>query len=332
MSELSAVRAEELASLAVFAGVPPAQLTDLAAHLEPLNAPRGRVLMRQGDRALSFLIIASGEVEVLHTDSDGVTVLAALSEGLIVGEIALLRNAPRSATVTAATELYGYVGYEPAFYRLLEIPDIQEKLVATARRRLAAFITPIPVRTDDGAELFLRPVLPGDSQRVVHGQVKFSAETLYRRFLSVGTPNETLLAYLFEVDYVDHFVWVLTDGIDGPVVADARFVRDEDDPTVAEIAFTVADAYQGRGIGTLLFAALVVAARADGINRFHARVLADNAPSRALLDQLGAAWEREEPGIVAATLDVPASKDLAVKLPALEQISDVARRVIEAFD
>ena len=41
MSELSAVRAEELASLAVFAGVPPAQLTDLAAHLEPLNAPRG---------------------------------------------------------------------------------------------------------------------------------------------------------------------------------------------------------------------------------------------------------------------------------------------------
>ncbi len=36
--------------------------------------------------------------------------------------------------------------------------------------------------------------------------------------------------YLFEVDYVDHFVWVLTDGVDGPVVADARFVRDEADP------------------------------------------------------------------------------------------------------
>ena len=167
---------------------------------------------------------------------------------------------------------------------------------------------------------------------MLRSQVQFSAETLYRRFLSVRTPNETLLAYLFEVDYVDHFVWVVIDGIDGPVVADARFVRDQDDPNLAEIAFTVADAYQGRGLGRLLFAALVVAARADGIKRFHARVLADNVASRALLDHLGAAWEREELGIVATTADVPAPKDLAVKLPALKQISDVARQVIEVFD
>ena len=35
------------------------------------------------------------------------------------------------------------------------------------------------------------------------------------------------MRYLFEVDYVDHFVWVMTDGVDGPVVADGRFVRDD---------------------------------------------------------------------------------------------------------
>ena len=64
--------------------------------------------------------------------------------------------------------------------------------------------------------------------------------------------------YLSQVDYVDHFVWVVTDGIDP--VADARFVRDESDPTVAEIAFTVADAYQGRGIGGFLIGALSIAA------------------------------------------------------------------------
>jgi CRP-like cAMP-binding protein len=332
VSELSPVRAEELASIAVFAGVPPAQLTELAARLEPLYVPRGQVLMRQGDRALWFLLITSGEVEVRHTDGDGRTVLAALSEGLILGEIALLRNAPRSAMVIAATELHGYVGFEPAFHRLLEIPDILEKLVHTARQRLAALITPIPLRAPDDTELFLRPVLSGDSQRVVHDQARFSPETLYRRFLSACTPNERLLAYLFDVDYVDHFVWVVTDGIDGPLVAVARFVRDEADPSVAEIAYTVADAYQGRGIGRLVVAALVVAARVDGIRRFHARVQVDNVPSRALLDRFGAAWERDEVGIVAAAVDVPAPGALPVKLPALQQITDVACQVIEAFD
>jgi GNAT superfamily N-acetyltransferase len=44
---------------------------------------------------------------------------------------------------------------------------------------------------------------------------------------------------------------------------DARFVRDESDPKIAEIAFTVADAYQGRGIGSLLISALSIAARVD---------------------------------------------------------------------
>jgi protein lysine acetyltransferase len=54
---------------------------------------------------------------------------------------------------------------------------------------------------------------------------------------------------------------VVTDGIDGPVVADARFVRDHDDLASAEIALNVADAYQGRGIGTLLLGVLAITAR-----------------------------------------------------------------------
>ena len=95
------------------------------------------------------------------------------------------------------------------------------------------------------------------------------------------------MTYLFEVDYVDHFVWVMTDGAEGPGVAGARFVRDQDDPSIAEIAFTVADAYQGRGIGAFLMGALAVAARYDGVERFSARVLPENSSMREILDGMG---------------------------------------------
>ena len=64
----------------------------------------------------------------------------------------------------------------------------------------------------------------------MHGPVQFSSETFYRRFQTTRTPTPSLMAYLFEVDYVDHFVWVLTDGADAPVVADARYVRDASAP------------------------------------------------------------------------------------------------------
>ena len=286
MADLSTVTADDLAGLPVFAGVPPAHLDDLAASLEPVRIPPGELMMRQGEPAQSFMIIASGEVEVRHTGTDGLTAVAGLSAGLIVGEIALLRNAPRTATVIAIDEVHCYVGYEEAFERLLDIPDIAEMLVRTARQRLAAFITPVPVHAGDGTGLMLRPVLPGDTERVAHGHVQFSPETLYRRFLSVRTPTEALLRYLFEVDYVDHFVWVVTDGVDGAVVADGRFVRDPDDPTVAEIAFTVSDDFRNKGVTKLFLDYLIRIAQEQGIDGFFGTILMVNKPMLHIIRSL----------------------------------------------
>lgn len=328
MTELSALRADELAALDIFKGCPAEDLMPLAASLRPLQAAAGQVLMAQGEQAVSFLLISSGTAEVTHVADDVVTVVA-VPAGTIVGEIALLRKIPRTATVTTAEPLTGWIGDTDAFARLVHIPGIMSRLVRTARQRLAAFITPIPVRVRDGTDLLLRPVLPGDLARTAQGHVQFSRETLYRRFMSPRVPSPTLMDYLFEVDYVDHFVWVMTDN-DGYPIADARFVRTEHDAVVAEIAFTVGDDYQGRGIGTFLFAALSVAARVAGIEKFSGRVLSDNLSMRTIMDHYGAFWVRDDVGIVTTVIDVPAPDDLRLDKDLTREIGHVARQVIRA--
>ncbi len=329
MAELTGAGAEELAGMDIFEGCPAEDLMSLAARLAPLRAAAGQVLMQQGEQAVSFLLISSGSAEVMHVGDDGLVIVEQALPGMIVGEIALLRNIPRTATVTTVEPLTGWIGGSDALGQMVHIPGVMQRLVRTVRQRLAAFITPIPIRFRDGTQLMLRPVLPGDSERTVHGHVHFSSETLYRRFMSARLPNQALLHYLSEVDYVDHFVWVVTDGSDP--VADARFVRDEIDRTVAEIAFTVADAYQGRGIGSFLIGALSVAAQVDGVERFTARMLSDNLPMRTIMDRHDAVWQREDVGVITTVIDVPGPRDLGFGREMADQIKQVARQVIEAM-
>lgn len=325
---MTGARVEDLAGMDVFQGCPAEGLVSLAASVQPLRAAAGQVLLRQGEPAVSFLLISSGSAEVSHVGDDGVAIIARALPGMIVGEIALLRDSPRSATVTTIEPLTGWTGGRGAFATMVHIPGVGERLLRTARQRLAAFVSPIPVRLADGTQLMLRPVLPGDRERTVHGHIQFSGETLYRRFMSARVPSPALMHYLSEVDYVDHFVWVVTDGSDP--VADARFVRDETDPTVAEIAFTVADAYQGRGVGSFLIGALSVAARVDGVERFAARMLSDNVPMRTIMDRYGAVWQREDVGVITTMIDVPGPGELSLGREMVDQINRVARQVIEA--
>lgn len=328
--QLVALRAEALAEMALFEDCSTEQLHDLATRMRPLRAERGQILMRQGEQAVSFILIQSGSAEVIHTSDDGSVVLDEVSAGVIVGEIALLRDKPRTATVTAAETLSGYIGDEKAFGVLADLPGVSERLLRTARQRLAAFVTPIPILFKDETELLLRPVLPGDSERSNHPSVQFSTETLYRRFMSTRAPSAALMEYLFQVDYIDHFVWVLVDGADGPVVADVRFVRDVDDSSAAEIAFIVADDYQGLGIGNFLMGALSISAKVGGVRRFTARLLADNLRMRAILDKFGAEYERDEPGVVLTEFDVPDSSAFGIDPPIADQIRSVTRQVLRA--
>jgi CRP-like cAMP-binding protein len=321
-------RASDLAALSVFADCFGADLYPLARELTPIHAGVGDVLMTQGDPAEFFLIIHHGRVEVSHQSEDGYSFVTDVAAGRIIGEIALLRHSPRTATVTAIEELEGWVGGDEAFDELIELPGVLAMLIRTSRQRLAAFITPIPMWLADGTRLLLRPVLPGDNERTTNGPVEFSSETLYRRFQSPRVPTAGLMRYLFEVDYVDHYVWVVTTE-SGDVVADARFVRDERDSSTAEVAFTVGDEYQGRGIGSYLMGALAVAARVAGVKHFTARVLSSNMAMRAILNKAGARWERDDLGVVITVVDVPTKVPFDRKTE--KRIEDVVRQVMRAL-
>ncbi|MGB3482006.1 MAG: GNAT family N-acetyltransferase [Mycobacterium sp.] len=321
-------RASDLAALSVFADCFGADLYPLAKELVPVSADVGETLMIQGDAADFFLIINSGRVEVSHDSDDGHSFVTDVEAGRIVGEIALLRHSPRTATVTAIEPVEGWVGNDDAFDELIELPGVLAMLIRTSRQRLAAFITPIPMTLADGTRLLLRPVLPGDSERTTNGPVEFSSETLYRRFQSPRVPTPGLMRYLFEVDYIDHYVWVVTTE-SGDVVADARFVREERDRSVAEVAFTVGDEYQGRGIGTYLMGALVVAARIAGVKKFTARVLSENLAMRAIFNHAGARWERDDLGVVTTVFDVP--DKVPFRGETKKRIEDVVRQAMRAL-
>jgi GNAT superfamily N-acetyltransferase len=67
----------------------------------------------------------------------------------------------------------------------------------------------------------------------------------------------------------------------------ARYVRDHERRDSAEIAMSVLETWQGRGVGKALLRRLAERARAEGISRFTALMLADNSPMRRLLADLG---------------------------------------------
>jgi len=137
----------------------------------------------------------------------------------------------------------------------------------------------------DGTRVLIRPIEPGDKEKLVTGLRRLSDESIRRRFLAAKPRfSSAELRYLTEVDGVKHIalVAVLEDDPD-TLVAVARCVRLPDRPATAEMAIVVGDPWQNQGLGRALATALADAARAAGIRRFAATMLGDNEAARRLM-------------------------------------------------
>ena len=179
------------------------------------------------------------------------------------------------------------------------------------------------LRLADGTDIALRPFRPGaGGDLLVTSFARLSDQSRYRRFLSpVPRLTDAMLAILTSVDGVNHRAWgALIDEPAGEVGAGvARWVRSGSDPVVADLAVTVIDDYQGRGLGGLLLDVAVLDAFAHGVDRFEGLVLGENISSRRMLARGGATLRPEGGGVLAYTLPLRPRVDLleASPLPAL---------------
>lgn len=158
----------------------------------------------------------------------------------------------------------------------------------TGRRRLRTR-RPRIHRLNDGSPVLLRPIDRSDAALLAEGFARLSTKSRHSRFL--GAKNELSAAelrYFTDVDHVDHEAIVAVDLCDGRGVGVARYVRDRRDAHRAEIAVTVIDEWQGRGLGAVLIAELSGRAYASGIRQFGALVGSDNLAVIRLLRRMDA--------------------------------------------
>jgi RimJ/RimL family protein N-acetyltransferase len=151
----------------------------------------------------------------------------------------------------------------------------------------------------DGSEVLIRPVQGTDAPLLADGFARLSARSRQMRFL--GTKNELSpaeLRYFTEIDHHDHEALGAVDRANGRGVGVARYVRSAQDARCAEIAVTVVDEWQRRGLGTELLAQLSERAREEGIRRFTALVVADNVAVAGLARSAGAQLVCHEPATV----------------------------------
>src|SRR6266545_850058 len=132
-------KVEALKRTPLFAELSRKELEELAKRTEDLEVEAGKVLCRQGDLGREFFVILEGEVEITR---DGKPV-EQRGGGDFFGELALVENVRRMATLTAKTPLRFFVLTSQSFHHLMDQnPEVERKVLRALVKRLVALLEP----------------------------------------------------------------------------------------------------------------------------------------------------------------------------------------------
>jgi CRP/FNR family transcriptional regulator, cyclic AMP receptor protein len=128
-------KADALARCPFFAGLSRRDLLELAKVSEDMEVEAGKVLTREGQSGSEFFVIVDGEVSVTKNGQE----IRTLGPGDFFGEIALLEDTPRTATVVAKTPLRFFVLTRRSFRSLLaHQPALEQKVLTALEERVRA--------------------------------------------------------------------------------------------------------------------------------------------------------------------------------------------------
>jgi RimJ/RimL family protein N-acetyltransferase len=152
---------------------------------------------------------------------------------------------------------------------------------------------------NDGRKVEIRAQRRGDREALLAAVERASKETLYHRFLVTKRKfSEQEEHFFIDIDYVNHVALVAETIEDGRavIIGGCRYVVVE--PGRAEVAFSVIDAYQRKGLGAALMRRLAAIGREAGLMEFVADVLTDNAPMMKVFKRSGLAMTTKLEGPV----------------------------------